>query len=105
VFTVVAEQIFGKGASEDVAKLLGQLQVGFDIDAEPLECVRLVAGADAEHQAPFDSASRCDRRLFTPQLLWYSFSRDTAFGGRDGRRGPEDVLGLSRNRNVDPYTR
>jgi hypothetical protein len=42
----------GKGTVEDVAKLFGHLQIGFDIDAEPLEFVRLVAGADAEHQAP-----------------------------------------------------
>jgi hypothetical protein len=27
------------------------LQIDFDIDAEPLEFVGLVAGADAEHQA------------------------------------------------------
>ena len=51
MLTVVAEEILGKGAVEDVAKLFGHLQIGFNIDAEPLEFVRLVAGADAEHQA------------------------------------------------------
>src|SRR5690242_5106717 len=50
--TDVAEEIVGKGRVEDVAKLFGHLQIGFDIDAEPLQFVRLVAGADAEHQAP-----------------------------------------------------
>ena len=52
MLAVVAEEILGKGTVEDVAELLGHLQIGFDIDAEPLEFVGLVAGADAEHQAP-----------------------------------------------------
>ena len=52
MLTVVAEEILGKGTVEDVAKLFGHLQIGSDIDAEPLEFVGLVAGADAEHQAP-----------------------------------------------------
>ena len=52
MLAVVAEEIVGKGTVEDVAKLFGHLQIGFDIDAEPLEFVGLVAGADTEHQAP-----------------------------------------------------
>ena len=52
MLAVVAEEILGEGTVEDVAEFLGHLQVGFDIDAEPLEFVGLVAGADAEHQAP-----------------------------------------------------
>ena len=51
VFTVIAEEILGEGAVEDVAEFLGHLQIVFDIDTEPLEFVGLVAGADAEHQA------------------------------------------------------
>ncbi len=52
VLAVIAEEVLGKGTVEDVAELFGHLQIGFDIDAEPLEFVGLVAGADAEHQAP-----------------------------------------------------
>ena len=52
VLAVVAEEILGEGTIEDVAEFLGHLQIGFDIDAEPLEFIGLVAGADTEHQAP-----------------------------------------------------
>src|SRR5437660_177064 len=51
MLTVVAEEILGKGTVENVAKLFGRLQVGFDIDTKPLEFMGLVAGADAQHQA------------------------------------------------------
>jgi hypothetical protein len=39
MLTVVAEEILGKGMVDDVAKLIRHLQVGFDINAEPLEFV------------------------------------------------------------------
>jgi len=52
VLALVAEEIPGEGAVEDVAELCGHLEIGLDVDAEPLEFVGLVAGADAEHQAP-----------------------------------------------------
>ena len=52
MLAVVAEEILGKGEIEDVAELLGHLEIVFDVDAEPLEFVGLVAGADAEHQPP-----------------------------------------------------
>jgi len=48
VFAVVAEEILRKSTVEDVAELFGHLQIGLDIDTEPLEFVGLVARADAE---------------------------------------------------------
>ena len=52
MLTVVAEEILGKRTVEDVAEFFGHLQIGFNVDTEPLEFVGLVTGAHAEHQAP-----------------------------------------------------
>jgi hypothetical protein len=52
MLAIVAEEILGKRTVEDFAEFFGHLQIGSDVDAEPLEFVGLVAGADAQHQAP-----------------------------------------------------
>jgi len=52
VSAIVAEEILGEGTVEDVAELLGHLEIGVDVDTEALELIGLVAGADAKHQAP-----------------------------------------------------
>jgi hypothetical protein len=51
VLAVVAEEISAEGQVENVAELVGHFEVLDDVDAEPLEFVRLIAGADAEHQS------------------------------------------------------
>jgi hypothetical protein len=52
VLAVVAEKILREGAVEDFTEFFGHLEIGFDIDAEPLEFVGLISGADSEHQSP-----------------------------------------------------
>ena len=51
VLALVAEEIPAEGQVEDVAELLGHLEVLLDVDAEPLELVGLIARSDAEHQS------------------------------------------------------
>ena len=51
VLAVVAEELPAEGQVEDVAELVGHFEILGDVDAEPLEFVGLIAGADAEHQS------------------------------------------------------
>jgi hypothetical protein len=114
MLTVVAEEILGKGTVEDFAKLFGHLQIGFDIDTEPLEFVGLVAGADAQHQAPVrQRVGGCDlgqqpRRVIERQD-YHRGAEPDLFGNRgavgdqhQGRRAEavigEMVLGKPGNR-------
>ena len=52
VLAVVAEEIPAESEVEDVAELVRHLEVLLEIDAEALEFVGLVTGADPEHEPP-----------------------------------------------------
>ena len=49
MLAVVAEKVLREGAVEDFTELFGHLEIGFDVDAKPLEFIGLIAGADAQH--------------------------------------------------------
>jgi len=51
VLAVVAEEVSAEGQVEDVAELVGHLEIPGDVDAEPLEFVGLITGADPERQS------------------------------------------------------
>ena len=50
MLALVAEKILVQREIEDLGKFLGHFEVLFEIDAEPVEFIGLIAGADAEHQ-------------------------------------------------------